>query len=32
MAGPDWRSGRLAVVVTADEDDVHGVPDATTGC
>jgi acid phosphatase len=23
MAGPDWRAGRLAVVVTADEDD-HG--------
>jgi acid phosphatase len=23
LAGPDWRSGRLAVVVTADEDDHH---------
>jgi acid phosphatase len=23
MAGPDWRSGRLAVVLTADEDDDH---------
>lgn len=23
MAGPDWRSGHLAVVVTADEDDDH---------
>jgi acid phosphatase len=23
MAGPDWASGRLAVVVTADEDDNH---------
>jgi acid phosphatase len=23
MAGPDWRAGRLAVVVTADEDDDH---------
>ena len=23
MAGPDWASGRLAVVVTADEDDSH---------
>jgi acid phosphatase len=23
MAGPDWRSGRLAVVITADEDDKH---------
>ena len=22
-AGPDWRSGRLAIVVTADEDDRH---------
>ena len=22
-AGPDWRSGRLAIVVTADEDDHH---------
>lgn len=22
--GPDWRSGRLAIVVTADEDDRHG--------
>jgi acid phosphatase len=22
-AGPDWRSGRLAIVVTADEDDGH---------
>lgn len=22
-AGPDWRSGRLAVVLTADEDDKH---------
>ena len=22
MAGPDWRSGRLAVVLTADEDDM----------
>jgi hypothetical protein len=24
LAGPDWRSGHLAVVVTADEDDHHG--------
>jgi acid phosphatase len=23
LAGPDWRSGRLAVVITADEDDRH---------
>jgi hypothetical protein len=23
MAGPDWRSGHLAIVVTADEDDHH---------
>lgn len=23
-AGPDWKSGRLAIVVTADEDDSHG--------
>jgi acid phosphatase len=23
LSGPDWRSGRLAVVVTADEDDHH---------
>ena len=23
QAGPDWRSGRLAVVITADEDDRH---------
>lgn len=23
LAGPDWRSGRLAVVITADEDDNH---------
>ncbi|GAA5017191.1 alkaline phosphatase family protein [Terrabacter aeriphilus] len=23
MAGPDWRAGRLAIVVTADEDDRH---------
>jgi acid phosphatase len=23
MAGPDWKSGHLAVVVTADEDDRH---------
>ena len=23
MSGPDWRSGRLAIVVTADEDDHH---------
>jgi hypothetical protein len=23
LAGPDWRSGRLAVVITADEDDHH---------
>ncbi|WP_374971319.1 alkaline phosphatase family protein [Terrabacter sp. BE26] len=23
MSGPDWRSGHLAVVVTADEDDHH---------
>ncbi|NNM45264.1 phosphoesterase [Knoellia sp. DB2414S] len=23
VAGPDWRSGRLAVVLTADEDDKH---------
>ncbi len=23
MAGPDWASGRLAIVVTADEDDKH---------
>jgi hypothetical protein len=23
FAGPDWRSGRLAVVITADEDDRH---------
>lgn len=23
MSGPDWRSGHLAVVVTADEDDDH---------
>lgn len=23
QSGPDWRSGRLAVVVTADEDDGH---------
>lgn len=23
MSGPDWRSGRLAIVVTADEDDTH---------
>jgi acid phosphatase len=23
-AGPDWRSGRLAIVVTADEDDFRG--------
>ena len=23
MAGPDWRSGNLAIVVTADEDDHH---------
>lgn len=23
LAGPDWRSGRLAVVITADEDDSH---------
>jgi len=22
-AGPDWRAGRLAIVVTADEDDFH---------
>ncbi len=22
-AGPDWRSGRLAIVITADEDDHH---------
>lgn len=23
LAGPDWRSGHLAVVITADEDDKH---------
>lgn len=23
LAGPDWESGRLAVVITADEDDKH---------
>ncbi|MER7073001.1 alkaline phosphatase family protein [Terrabacter sp. NPDC000476] len=23
MSGPDWRAGRLAIVVTADEDDRH---------
>jgi acid phosphatase len=23
LTGPDWRSGRLAVVITADEDDRH---------
>ena len=23
MRGPDWRSGRLAIVITADEDDNH---------
>ncbi|MDR1998905.1 MAG: alkaline phosphatase family protein [Frankiaceae bacterium] len=23
LAGPDWRSGQLAVVITADEDDDH---------
>ena len=23
LAGPDWRSGQLAVVITADEDDHH---------
>jgi hypothetical protein len=23
LEGPDWRSGRLAVVITADEDDYH---------
>jgi acid phosphatase len=26
--GSDWRSGRLAVVITADEDDDHSVPDS----
>ena len=28
MSGPDWASGRLAIVITADEDDDHGVPDS----
>jgi acid phosphatase len=23
LAGPDWRSGHLAIVITADEDDHH---------
>jgi acid phosphatase len=23
MEGPDWKSGQLAIVVTADEDDRH---------
>jgi hypothetical protein len=27
MSGPDWASGHLAVVLTADEDDDHTVPD-----
>ncbi len=27
MAGPDWESGRLAVVVTADEDETKGDED-----
>ena len=28
MSGPDWASGHLAIVITADEDDDHGVPDS----
>lgn len=27
MSGPDWRSGHLAIVITADEDDSSSVPD-----
>jgi acid phosphatase len=27
MSGPDWASGHLAIVITADEDDDHLVPD-----
>jgi acid phosphatase len=27
MSGPDWASGHLAIVITADEDDDHAVPD-----
>ena len=32
LAGPDWRSGRLAVVITADEDDRSGATRCSRSC